>query len=149
MASKPKVVERDFQEVANEYAKRSIESISEMLAALEHAKACTEGDCKLGADSENPASWHDEESAHQRIYEDPLEVTADKGERFDGTRHYMILLGWGGPAARITGELNEYAEPTSAQFEYQDWFKPWTQANITEKEADAILTYARQFCFES
>ena len=33
---------------------------------------------------------------------------------------FTILLGTGGPAVRITGELNQYCEPVSAQLEHQD-----------------------------
>lgn len=63
-------------------------------------------------------------------------------------REHRILLGTGGPATRIVGELDEYGQPTNAKFEYQDWFKPWTAANdLSEEEEKTLLEFASQFWF--
>lgn len=154
---------KNFQIQANQYAKRSIESMRDDLAALEHARECREDGCKRGHETrrfkksdgtwgrqelhENPDAWHDEENARRTIDESPLDIAADKGERFDGTRHYMILLGTGGPAARIVGELDQHAQPETATFQYQDWFKPWTDAWVSAEDADTLLEFAQQFYF--
>ena len=54
---------------------------------------------------------------------------------------YMILLCFGGPAVRITGDLNEYGDPETAQLEY--WFTVWERYNTTDKEDEILLEYAR------
>jgi hypothetical protein len=122
------VPEKDFQTVANEYAKHSIERMREEL---------------------------DSEEERERISsEGALEVTVRTDwytPGFDGANkptEYCILLGTGGPAARIRGELNQYCEPTTAVYEYQDWFKPWTAAKTETVEDDqTLLEYAQQFWF--
>ena len=47
-------------------------------------------------------------------------------------KQYIIILAGGGPAMRITGELDENNTPITARLEYQDWFTEW----IKYKEAD-------------
>ena len=119
--------EPDFQDVANEYAHRSIANMRESL---------------------------DNEDKRENIaYEDALDVQVradwhNPGDT-DGSKpnEYFILLGTGGPASRILGELNHYCEPTSAVFQYQDWFKPWTVAHTTTEEDATLLEYASQFHF--
>ena len=200
MATKTKSApspERNFQEVANDYAKRSIESLREMIQALEHAEEC-DGECEeccgtgiVDTDTENgveekceeckgagkclrgsethteklkdghtveqhdyeePESWHDAERARERIQEDPLsiEVRSDwhtpGDESATEATEYNILLCMGGPAARIVGELRG-GQPYSAKFEYQDWFKPWTEAYTDSADDAVMLEYAQQFYF--
>jgi len=128
MAKKEAVKEKDFQEVANEYAHNSIQNMREEL---------------------------DDEKQRDRISsESALEVQVKSdwytpGE--DGANkptEYFILLGTGGPAARIRGKLDQYCQPETAVYEYQDWFKPWTPANDTTDEEDkTLLEYAQQFWF--
>lgn len=102
---------------------------------------------------DEPEAWHDRDRAQQRITEDALslEVRSDwhvPGDP-DGAMpgEYNILLGTGGPAARIVGDLDEHCQPTSARFEYQDWFKPWTKAWVTGEDEAVMLKYAQQFYF--
>lgn len=109
--------------------------------------------CKEGHDSDEPESWHDAERARERIQEDALsvEVRSDWYAPGDSDAakpsEYTILLTTGGPAARIIGDLSSYGEPTSARFEFQDWFKPWTVANTASSDDAVMLTYAQQFYF--
>lgn len=110
--------------------------------------------CTEGKDSDEPESWHDEERARERIQEDPLsvEVRGDwytPGSEDDGAKpsEYSILLTTGGPAARIVGDLDGYGQPTRARFEYQDWFKPWTEVVSDSADYAVMLQYARQFYF--
>lgn len=77
------------------------------------------------------------EEAITAIDEDPLSVEVRK--------EYIILLSWGGPAARITGELNEHGGPETASLQYQDWFTAWTDYPCDE---ETLLEYARHFYFE-
>lgn len=95
----------------------------------------------------------DREDAEQRIHEDPLsiEVRSDwvsPGEEMTAGE-FLILLSTGGPATRIIGELDEHGEPCRARLEAQDWFTPWTEYITTGPDHDALLIYARCFCFQS
>ncbi|MDP7647768.1 MAG: hypothetical protein QGH82_06855 [Candidatus Woesearchaeota archaeon] len=120
--------QKKFQEEADAYARNSIEIIKEWTDELDN-------------DDEEKR-----DEALEMIHQDPLEVKTRTD--FNGSRQYMILLGTGGPAARIIGDLNDYDEPKTARFEFQDWFKPWTKARTTGAEEQTMLEYARQFYFE-
>lgn len=96
--------------------------------------------------------YHDRHEAETVITEDPLsiEVRSDwhaPGEP-DLSSEYLILLCTGGPAVRITGELDEHRQPETAELQYQDWFTPWRPyLDMTDEEREALLSYARQFYF--
>lgn len=86
-----------------------------------------------------------EGEARERIEEDALSVRVF-GERRGGeweAQTYELLLGTGGPAIRIVGDLNRYGEPGSARLEVQDWFKPWTEHHAAD--SDVLLAYASCF----
>ena len=121
--------QEDFQDVANKYAHNSIECLRELLnqAKTEGEDTCIQED---PLSVEVRSDWHT-----------PGDTDANK------PTEYNILLGTGGPAARIVGELSEYGEPVTAKFEYQDWFKPWTEADVTAAETETMLEYARHFYF--
>lgn len=89
----------------------------------------------------------DEETARERIEEDPLSIRIF-GERINGeweATNYEILLSTGGPASRIVGDLNQDGEPDNASLEVQDWFKPWTL--YPPANTDVPLAYASCFYF--
>lgn len=166
--------DKEFQKQANKYAKGSIESMRDDLDALEHARECdgTEDngkECKRGQETrrvklkdgrtvqqckhENPEVWHNEDAARRVIEEAPLSIEVRGGwytpgdeEKGGEPEEYQILLGTGGPASRIVGELSG-GQPTTAVFEYQDWFKPWTAAEITSEEEATLLEWAQTFYF--
>lgn len=118
-------------------AKAQLESIREMVAALEKADAS-------GTEEER-------DEARQTIQEDALsvEVRSDwhqpGNDSDDG--EYRILLCTGGPAVRIIGELGAYSEPDTAEIQYQDWFTPWETLDLPDGAEDDLLTYARTFYF--
>jgi hypothetical protein len=94
-----------------------------------------------------------QDDARQRIEEDPLsvEVRSDwttPGEEMTPAE-FCILLGTGGPATRIVGDLDHHGEPSSARLEVQDWGKPWTEYYAGPGSSEVLLTYARCFCFAS
>ena len=64
------------------------------------------------------------------------------------TKVYEITLAGGGPAVRITGELDEHDEPYTAVLEYQDWGTPWTEFELTPDQQEVLLAYARHYYFE-
>ena len=85
------------------------------------------------------------ENALQEIQDSPLEIAT--GKEFSGTKTYMILLGTGGPATRIIGDLDKYDCPETAQFQFQDWFEPWTDADQSSEEEEILISFAQQFYF--
>jgi hypothetical protein len=58
---------------------------------------------------------------------------------------YRILLGTGGPAVRMIGELDRYQEPKTAVLQAQDWFTPWVDFEGADEEV--LLDFARCFYF--
>src|SRR3989304_3914771 len=105
---------------AESQAKAQLESIREMVAALE-ADEQIEG-----------------QDAREAIEEDPLsvEVRSDwhepGGDSDPG--EYCILLCTGGPAVRIIGRLDTHSEPPSARLQYQDWGTPWIELILPHDE---------------
>lgn len=61
---------------------------------------------------------------------------------------YTILLGTGGPAVRIYGELGQYNEPSNARLQCQDWFTPWVDVDVSSEDSETLLAYAQCYNFE-
>lgn len=106
----------------------------------------------------------DREDAERYISEDPWSVQVRGGwhsigdqENLNAPEEFEILLGTGGPATRIIGELDEHGQPTRARLQSQDWGTQWTDyrgttsADGTQREHmpddDTLLTYCRCFYF--
>lgn len=121
-------------------------SIKEMVKALREARDATEFGYYQGGEVTA-------DDMEQRIHADPLcvEVRSDwhtPGDKEgDKSGEYNILLCWGGPACRITGDLSDYGEPETAQIEHQDWGTPWKNYPISGEDRDIVLDYARCFYF--
>jgi hypothetical protein len=138
MPAKVKAQDQE-QNHAQEQAKAQFESIKEMVADLNKARADEDDDAF--------------EEAEQTIHEDPLSVEvrtdwytldqdSDKKPAF-----YRILLCWGGPACQVVGDLSEHGEPETAKIEYQDWGTRWTEYRLNREEEEIVLTYARCFYY--
>lgn len=124
-------------ERARNQAKAQLESIREMVEALDKA--------------EENNDYEAIDKARMKIEEDPLSICVRSdwhtpGEK-ENANEYMILLCTGGPAVRITGELNDYEEPDDARIEYQDWFTPWEDMPLTSEEEKDVLRYAQSFYY--
>jgi len=153
---------------AEEQAKAQLEGIVLLMKRLEHIRDCDGEDCDLSgkeiieginlyykdgaiATEEERQQYHDEDDLRQAIDEDPLSVQvrsgwADSPEEFEA-EEYEILLCTGGPACRITGELDR-GQPHRARLEYQDWFTPWIEyLDMNEEERESLLNYVQQFYF--
>jgi hypothetical protein len=144
--------EEKFYAEAKNYAAYCIGNIREMLEKLQHARDC-DGEEIDGEPCEhlNDEDWHEEDDAQQAIYDDPLSVQVrgdwhTPGEDSTESVEFEILLTTGGPAARIVGTL-ENNGPVRARFEYQDWFKPWTDVILDHEDYATILEYAQHFYF--
>ena len=121
-------MKKDIRKEANESGQRFIETASEVLK-------------RVNSNNEKVS-----EEAREEIENDALEVAT--GKEFNGTKTYMILLSTGGPATRIIGELDEHNQPVTAHFQFQDWFLPWTEAQMNEEEEQTLIQYAGFFYFE-
>jgi len=171
MSAQPKEDNR-----AKESALASLNSIVDQVKRLKHVEECdgknrrkcglTDAEIYSGinlwyekgkspkATKEEREQYHDEEAARQSIQEDPLSVDVRGGWHTPGSQddtdsyEYIILLGTGGPAVRIYGELGQYNTPENADLQYQDWFTPWETLYVeNDEEREALLTYAQQFYF--
>ena len=96
-------------------------------------------------------------AAQEAIQEAPLSVEVRSGWYSPGSEpeavEYQILLSWGGPSLRITGQLGDHGQANTAALEYQGWGTPWTRYHPRNGEglfdshnAD-VLTFAQQFYF--
>jgi hypothetical protein len=141
-------------------------TIGAMMDRLEHAQNnCPWGKCTTTDEeitnalelipgvpltTEDRETYHDEDDATDRIQESPLSVDVRSGWHSPGSSpepdEYQILLTWGGPAARITGNLDNYGQPCSARLERQDWGTPWT-THQSHYSSPVLLTYAAAFYF--
>jgi general stress protein YciG len=121
---------------AEEQAKAQLESIIEMVEALEKAE-------KAGDDDAIDA-------AREAIQEDPLEVSVRGGWHSPGEEsedeEYLILLCTGGPAVRIVGELRN-KEPHTARLQYQDWGTPGR--SISPNPGSVPPSWIMRGCFTS
>ena len=122
---------------AENQAKAQLESIREMVAALEKADAS-------GTEDER-------DEARRHIDEDALSVEVRSDWHTPGgdsdPGEYCILLCTGGPAVRIIGRLGNFSEPESARLQYQDWFTEWQELILSHDEYADLLTYAQCFYF--
>lgn len=132
--------EKDFQTQANEAGELFVETASVLIATLRAAEKKDDDEVR--------------EDTEREIQECPLSVQVRSGWYIPGSQdddskpaEYEILLGTGGPASRLIGELDEYCQPTSANFEFQDWFKPWTAARLSGEQKDTLLEFAQCFYF--
>jgi hypothetical protein len=91
------------------------------------------------------------EAINDEIQGQPLSVQVRDGWRTPGAKgeplEYEVLLSTGGPALRIYGELGEYDEPHTARLQWQDWFTPWTDLEMTNEEQEAVMAYAGCFYY--
>jgi hypothetical protein len=97
------------------------------------------------------AGKHDlADDLRERAHEMALSVQVRSGWVAPGSNEfaaeeYEILLGWGGPSVRIYGKLDQYAEPSTAELQGQDWYKPWMRT--PNQDPEEILAFAQMFWF--
>jgi len=127
------------QEHAKEQAKLQYESIAEIVKELRDARESDDNDAV--------------DIAERRMDESPLDIQVRSDWHSPGTENtnaeYSILLCTGGPACRITGELNQYCEPETARIEYQDWFTAWADWPLDSAQEAVVLEYAQHFYFDN
>jgi len=150
---------------AKDQARLKLESIIGLIERMRHAEECNDLECDLPAeliadgleldlkevDTSAREGYHDEDEARQLIDEHPLDIEVRSAWHHPGDedppRKFMILLCTGGPAVRITGDLDAYGEPDTARIEYQDWFTYWERLPVNREQENYLIDYARSFYF--
>lgn len=96
----------------------------------------------------NHHDWAD--NIRERIEEMPLSVLVRSawhtpGAGDDEPGEYELLLSTGGPALRITGELNAFEQVETAELQCQDWFTPWR--SVEGQDQDTLREFANFFWY--
>ena len=124
-------------DTAKGQAEAQLESIRELVAALQAAESGPEADAI--------------DAALQAIEEDVLSVEVRSNWHEVGTTgedaEYSLLLYTGGPAVRVRGSLGMFNEPDRAYLEYQDWGTPWEELWLSAEDEAIVLAYAQVFYF--
>jgi hypothetical protein len=133
--------QQDKMEHARRCALGTMASIREMVEAMRAAEASDDGEAELEGDR------LDSDGIRERMLESPLELTI-RGFRnhlnaWEADR-YELLMGTGGPAVRIVGDLNG-GEASTAEMECQDWFTPWTPVPLEPEDCEALQAFVGQF----
>ena len=133
----------EAQEHAKQQARTQLESIVELMEAIEQARA--------GEDVTFEGEEMDEADLEERARELPLSALVRSGWDAPGSEmalaEYELLLCTGGPAVRIRGDLSECGEPTSARLESQDWFTSWERFAVSSDEREALMEFVSLFWF--
>jgi hypothetical protein len=117
----------NIQEEANRhYASRFGEDMTAMLA-------CIDGETET---VEYEGEMIDESDAMERLQEQPLSFQKVITDHINETIQWEILLGTGGPADRVMVTTDYHGSVESAEYQFQDWFQPWTTA---EDQDEALV----------
>ena len=98
---------------------------------------------QLQAAQFNHSVW--EEDISERIQEMPLSVELVAVYPNRDSCEWEILLGTGGPADRVLVTTNYLGDLEEAEYQYQDWFTPWTRAN--DQDRHLVELFAQAFYF--
>ena len=133
----------ETREQAQQQAKAQLESIMELMAAVDQARR--DGTARFEGEQ------MEAEDLQERAREFPLSLLVRSGWSAPGgdliAAEYEVLLCTGGPAVRIRGDLSEYCEPKTASLEAQDWFISWEPVAVTEEENEILLALVSLFWF--
>jgi|21_taG_2_1085346.scaffolds.fasta_scaffold00673_2 muramoyltetrapeptide carboxypeptidase LdcA involved in peptidoglycan recycling len=114
------------QAEADEYGKRFIKFMKLELDELQDIENM----------SKNPVPTEEQEERAEELKES---LEDNYGVEFQRT--IIITLGGGGPAMRIV----YYADEDRAEYQFQNWFLPWTSAQLTNEEEETLLEYCERF----
>lgn len=85
------------------------------------------------------------ESMQNSILESPLCVDMDGLDPNRDEVTWSILLGTGGPARRVLVTTDMGGSIEQAEYQFQDWFQPWTTAYGAN--TDMLREFAEMFYF--
>jgi len=118
--------QKKHQDEADEYGKRFIKFMKLELDELQDIENM----------SKNPVPTEEQEERAEELKES---LEDNYGVEFQRT--IIITLGGGGPAMRIV----YYADEDRAEYQFQNWFLPWTSAQLTNEEEETLLEYCERF----
>jgi len=110
------MAEESIQRRSTRSGKRFVKSVLADMKALNKA--------------EEKSNWEKVDDIRESL-EDCLDVRV--------TKKLDILISTGGPASKIVYDI----ETEEAEYYFQDWFKPWTKANLNYKEQEALKEYVQ------
>ena len=73
-------------------------------------------------DAHENGDYDEVRNIEEQILQDPLDIDIHPRYSECGGVGFMMLISTGGPALRITGEVNQFHEGESPRLEVQDWF---------------------------
>ena len=117
---------KKHKEEATEYGKRFIKYTKKELDELQDIEDI----------SKNPVMTEE-----QSERADELRASLEENYGVEFQRTIIITLGGGGPAMRIV----YYADEDRAEYQFQNWFMPWTPAQLTNEEEEVLLEYCQRF----
>tara|TARA_R100000808_G_C2046943_1_gene84062 strand:+ start:136 stop:516 length:381 start_codon:yes stop_codon:yes gene_type:complete len=70
-----------------------------------------------------------------------LEQSLTNNYGIESKTFHIITLSGGGPASRVL----YYGEFQNAEYQFQDWFEPWTTAELTEDQQHTLNLWCGRF----
>ena len=70
-----------------------------------------------------------------------LEQSLTNNYGIESKKFHIITLSGGGPASRVI----YYGEDKNAEYQFQDWFEPWTTADLTEEQQHTLNLWCGRF----
>lgn len=70
-----------------------------------------------------------------------LEQSLTNNYGIESKTFHIITLSGGGPASRVL----YYGEDQDAQYQFQDWYEPWTTAELTEEQQHTLNLWCGRF----
>lgn len=123
--------EQNIQQEANKhYGYRFDDALRALIAVVD-----------MDSDSaEHEGETCDYDRAIERLQEIPLSFEKLITDRRHETITWEILLGTGGPADRVVVVTDYNGAIESAEYQFQDWFQPWTAAE--DQDEDLVRRFA-------
>jgi len=70
-----------------------------------------------------------------------LEQSLTNNYGIESKTFHIITLSGGGPASRVL----YYGEDQDAKYQFQDWYEPWTTAELTEEQQHTLNLWCGRF----
>jgi hypothetical protein len=150
---------------ARQSAIGTYEAIAELLTKLEQADCAHKDFASIGGaqaecsdcgalvdDDGNAIDELDSDRIREELTEMPLSVQVrgdwyTPGEAPGAPTTFELLMGTGGPAVRICGDLDDCGQPTRAYLQGQDWGTPWFDVFPGQGSGDVLLEFAGTFYY--
>ncbi len=81
-----------------------------------------------------------EDGGECRLYDDIFDELQAEPLSIDIRRQVEILLSTGGPESRLLYDLDS----ETVQYQYRDWYQPWTTAELTGAQEDVLIEHMQR-----